>query len=89
MKILIEKALYSLHTLERQFWLLLSDKLHGIDLKPSRYDTDVWMKPANIEYNFIATYVDNFIIIANDSVVCTNEFSKFFLSKVKAYLIIS
>ena len=36
------------------------------------------MKPTTIGYNFIGTHVNNFIIIAKDSVECIKEFSKIF-----------
>ena len=83
MKILIEKSLYSLCISERQFWLLLSNKLHGIGFKPSQYDTNAWMKPTKTGYDFITTHIDKFIIIAKDSTVYTNEFSKIFSFKSK------
>ena len=66
--IVIKKALYGLSTSARQWNLTLGDSIRGMGFSPTRSDPDLWMKMANDgdHYEYIATYVDDLIIISKN-----------------------
>ena len=41
--------------------------LRKMGFAPTRHDNNVWIKPREDGYNYIATYVDDFVIVAKDS----------------------
>ena len=63
---MIKKALYGLSTSARQWSKKLGDSLRGMDFRPSRCDPDLWfkLKDDSSGYEYIATYVDDLIIVA-------------------------
>ena len=65
-KIIIKKALYGLSTSARQWNLALGDMIRKMGFKPTRADPDLWIKESECgsHYEYIATYVDDIIIVS-------------------------
>ena len=64
----IQRALYGMATTSRAFHEFLADKLRRIGFIPSRADPDLWMKMNEEEngYDYIATHVEDLIIMAKE-----------------------
>ena len=64
----IQRALYGMATASRAFHEFLGDKLRRMDFIPSRADPDLWMKINDEKngYDYIATHVDDLIIVAKE-----------------------
>ena len=67
-KVIIKKALYGLATSARRWSLTLGDAIKGMGFRPTRADPDLWIKEndSGDKYEYIATYVDDIIIVAED-----------------------
>ena len=65
---IIKKALYGLATSARRWSLTLGDAIKGMGFRPTRADPDLWIKEndSGDKYEYIATYVDDIIIVAED-----------------------
>ena len=63
----------------------LSDILQELKFKPSKADPDVWMRPepGGTCYEYIAVYVDDLAIAANDPQTFCNELKKRYNLKLK------
>jgi len=79
-KIIIKKALYGLATSARQWNLALGDMIRKLGFVPTRADPDLWIKdsPCGKGYEYIATYVDNIIIVSKDPKVYMNKIKEVF-----------
>ena len=66
--VLVRKALYGLATSARRWSLTLGDAIKDMGFKPTRADPDLWIKSSedNKRYEYIATYVDDIIIVAEE-----------------------
>ena len=66
--VLIKKALYGLATSARQWSLTLGDAIKNMGFVPTRADPDLWIKHDTKagKYEYIATYVDDIIIVSRD-----------------------
>ena len=64
----ITRALYGLAGLSQEFADFLADLLIDMAFEPSRADPDLWLKKSKHHdgYNYIATHVDNIIVVAQD-----------------------
>ena len=64
----IKKALYGLSTSARQWNLALGEAIRNMGFIPSRANPDLWLTilPEHDKYEYIATYVDDIIIVAMD-----------------------
>lgn len=65
-RMLIDKGLYGLKTSAARFHEHLSAKLRKLGFKPSRADSDLWMRDKGDHYEYIATYVDDLLIWSKD-----------------------
>ena len=63
-KIEIQRAMYGLAGSSRAFADFLSDTISRLGFKPSRADPDLWIKKSEHGYDFIATHVDDLIVVA-------------------------
>ena len=43
---------------------MLGEKLRQMGFEPSRYDTDAWIKEGLHGYDYIATHVDDLMVVA-------------------------
>ena len=91
MKTLIKKDLCGLKMSGQTFWELLADVLREMGFTLTRHDANVWIKPREDGCNFIATHVDDFIVVAKDSKKCADQIKKTFNlrleSKINYFLV--
>jgi len=71
--LIIDKALYGLRTSGLLWHERFADTLRSMGFNPSCADPDVWMRARNGVYEYIAVYVDDLCIAANDLKSITNE----------------
>ncbi len=66
---ILKKALYGLKSSGNRWHAHFAKTLYNMGFEPTRYDNDVWIKPRSDEsgYDYICTYVDDFLIIAKDA----------------------
>ena len=66
--IILDKALYGLSTSARQWNITLEAEIKNMGFTQCRADADLWIKkdPNNGTYEYIATYVDDLILVMKD-----------------------
>ena len=62
----IQRALYGLAGSARAFADFLADSLLRIGFIPSRADPDLWIKQTSYGYDYIATHVDDLIVVSKN-----------------------
>ena len=72
--VIIKKALYGLATSARQWSLTLGDSIKEMGFRPTRADPDLWIRLSedNNKYEYIATYVDDIIIVSENPMIYIN-----------------
>ena len=71
--LVIHKALYGLKSSGKRFWEKLHDELTDLGFHPSKADPQIWMRPTSKgdAYEYIAVYVDDLAIAAEDcALIC-------------------
>jgi hypothetical protein len=65
---IIKKGLYGLKSSGAQWHAHFAKTLYTLGFNPTRFDPDVWYKlrEDNKGYDYISTYVDDFLITAKD-----------------------
>ena len=63
-KIEIQRAMYGLAGSSRAFADFLADSIRRLGFTPSRADPDLWVKESEQGYDYIATHVDDLIVVA-------------------------
>jgi hypothetical protein len=65
---IVDKGLYGLKSSGNRWHAHFAQTLYGMGFIPSRYDQDVWLRKREDEsgYDYISTYVDDFMITAKD-----------------------
>ena len=78
--IIFNKALYGLATSARRWNLALGDVLKEMGFNTSRADADLWIKIANdgTGYEYIATHVDDVIVVAKDPKIYMTKMAQHF-----------
>ena len=73
--VILKKALYGLATSARQWNIKLGDTIRKLGFKPTRADPDLWMKLSDdgTKYEYIATYVDDIILVAIDPMIYLDQ----------------
>ena len=71
--VIIAKALYSLKTSSERWHVHFSNSLRGLRFEPTRFDHNVWIRKNTNQgetdsYQYICSYVDNFMIVAKDPI---------------------
>ena len=91
--IILNKALYGLVTSSRRWNVALGDALTTMGFSVSRADVDLWIKKTNDGngYEYIATHVDDVIIVVKDHKIHITRMARHFpIRKGKRkYIIIS
>ena len=62
----IQRALYGLAGSARAFADFLTDSLIRLGFVPSRADPDLWLKETEYDYDYIATHVDDLIVVSKN-----------------------
>jgi len=70
----IVKAQYGLHSSSSRWHEVLSATLRELGYRPSLADTDLWIKSVQGRHEYIATDVDDLIIVAKDPMAVIAEF---------------
>ena len=72
--------MYELSTSARQWSLALEDQIRKMEFKPTRADPDLWIKESDDgkKYEYMATYVDDIIIVGKDPMKYLDEIKKHF-----------
>ena len=78
--IIFNKALYGLATSARRWNLALGDVLKTMGFNASRADADLWIKKANDgeSYEYIATHVDDVIVVSKDPKIYMTKMAEHF-----------
>jgi hypothetical protein len=65
---IVEKSLYGLKSSGNRWHSHFANTLYSMGFSPSRYDHDVWYKLRDdgTGYDYVSTYVDDFLITAKD-----------------------
>ena len=66
---IVVKSLYGLKSSGNRWHAHFANTLHAMGFKPSRFDHDVWwrLRGDGSGYDYISTYVDDFLIMAKDA----------------------
>jgi hypothetical protein len=66
---ILKKALYGLKSSGNRWHAHFAKTLYNLGFEPTRCDNDVWIKMRSDEscYDYICTYVDDFLIVAKDA----------------------
>ena len=81
--LLIDKALYGLRSSGLCWHQRFSDVLRQLGFKPSRAESDIWMRESNDLYEYIAVYVDDLLIAARDPKEIVQKLEKVHRFKLK------
>ena len=65
---IVRKGLYGLKTSGNRWHAHFANTLHSMGFTPTRYDPDVWLRRRDdgTGYDYISTYVDDFLITAKE-----------------------
>jgi len=64
---IVEKGLYGLRSSAARFHDHLAQKLTSMGFVPSKADGDLWMRPQDDHWEYVATYVDDILAISRDA----------------------
>ena len=80
-RMIIEKSLYGLKSSSLRFHEHLSEKLRSLGFKPSKADFDLWYKPVDDHYEYIARYVDDVIVFSRDPMAIMEKLKESYILK--------
>lgn len=80
-RLVIDKGLYGLKSSSARFHEHLSSKLRSLGFRPSAPDSDFWMKDMGDHYEYIATYVDDLLVMSRDPMKIIAEIQKDYILK--------
>src|SRR5210317_322426 len=66
-RMIVEGGCYGLKTSAARFHDRQAEELRVMGFRPSKADLDLWMKPQEDHYEYIATYVDNSMVVSQKS----------------------
>ena len=73
---IVERSLYGLKSSSAAFHEVLSDSLMELGFSPSKADFDLWMKDCGTHYEYIATWVDDLLIMSKDPMAIITDLKK-------------
>jgi hypothetical protein len=79
--LIIDRGLYGLRSSAARFHEHLSAKLMSMGFRPTKADTDFWMKDVGTHYEYLATYVDDVLVYSKDPLAVINELKKDYVLK--------
>ena len=62
--LILDKSIYGLRTSAARFHEHLSEKLMTMGFRPSKADSDFWIRDAGDHYEYIGTYVDDIMVFS-------------------------
>jgi hypothetical protein len=80
---IIQKSLYGLKSSGAEWHSLFAKSLYTLGFQPTRFDPDVWLKMRldGSGYDYISTYVDDFLITAKDPWVYMKKLQEIYVIK--------
>ena len=78
---IIDKGLYGLKSSSARFHEHLSAKLRSMGFRPSKADHDLWLRPKDDHYEYVATYVDDILAFSRDPMSIIEEIQKDYMLK--------
>ncbi len=80
---ILQKALYGLKSSGNRWHAHFAKTLYNLGFEPTRYDNDVWiqLRPDESGYDYVCTYVDDFLIVAKDARSHMKELQKIYSIK--------
>ncbi len=80
---IIKKSLYGLKSSGAQWHAHFAKTLYTMGFTPTRFDNDVWIRRRNDNsgYDYISTYVDDFLITAKDPWMYMKQLQEMYLIK--------
>ena len=79
--LIIDRGLYGLRSSAARFHEHLSEKLLAMGFRPSKADTDFWMKDMGTHYEYCACYVDDVLFYSLDPMALINELKRDYILK--------
>ena len=76
--LIVYKSLYGLKTSAARWHEALADTLVSLGFKTSKADNDLWMRDCGDHYEYIATYVDDLLIIGKDPMAIIQALKKLY-----------
>jgi hypothetical protein len=75
--------MYGLKSSGAQWHTHFAKTLYTMGFQPTRFDNDVWLKkrPDNSGYDYISTYVDDFLITAKDPWLYVKKLQEIYVIK--------
>jgi hypothetical protein len=79
--LIVDKGLYRLRSSAAHFHEHLAAKLRYMGFKPSKADSDLWLKKKDGHYEYIAIYVDDILAFSKDPMTLIQEVKKDYVLK--------
>ena len=79
--LIVQGAWYGQKTAAAAFHGHLSSTLRGLGFKPSRADMDLWYRERGGTYEYLASYVDDVIVISHDPMFTIEQLKKSYVLK--------
>src|SRR5210317_331316 len=77
-KMIAEGGCYGLKTSAARFHESQAEELRAMGFRPSKDDFDLWMKPQEDHYEYIATYVDDIMVFSRNPIPIIERIRKAF-----------
>src|SRR5210317_361515 len=77
-RMIVEGGCYGLKTSAARFHESQTEKLRAMGVRPSKADVDLWMKPQEDHYEYIATYVDDIMVFSRNPMPIIKRIRKAF-----------
>ena len=79
--LLMNKSVYGTKTASAAFHEFLAHELAKLGFQPSKADADLWIKDCQSHYEYIATWVDDLLIVSNDPMKIISDLERIFQLK--------
>src|SRR5210317_1421108 len=77
-RMIVEGGCYGLKTSAARFHERQAEELRAMGFRPSKADFDLWMKPQEDHYEYIATYVDDIMVFSRNPIPIIERIRKAF-----------
>ena len=78
-RLIVDRSCYGLKSSPARFHERLSQRLREMGFRPSKADFDLWMRPKDDHYEYLATYVDDLLVFSREPLKIIKEVQKDFL----------
>lgn len=80
-RMIVQKGLYGLKSSAARFHEHLSKKLRKLGFAPSAPDANLWMRDCGDHFEYIATYVDDLLVMSRDPIKIIDQLKKEYILK--------